>query len=236
MSPTPAARRRPARKPAGPAATPKLPVLDIARVEEVGRLIERLVDEETDAFLAAGQAYRARHRQASRRELTPTEAAQIAVALADDPRPVEQRIAAVQNAEGLHACDEPTPREVLFAAGARTAPAFIATMRRVVALIEMPTSTFWQALDDEALDEVLDQHADRLRRIPAHEGRERTTRALEHFAAAAGVEGPKALGLAGQIIRQALTQAMSQILSDASPSASLTHSSPPATAGADASS
>src|SRR5581483_4982716 len=72
------ARRRPD---AAPAARPPARRITVARFKEATKLIERLVEEKQDVFLAAGQRFRARHREQTSRPLTHEEAAQVAAAL-----------------------------------------------------------------------------------------------------------------------------------------------------------
>jgi hypothetical protein len=208
---------------------PQLPVIDVARFEEIGHLIEQLVAENTDVFVRKGQEYRDAHREGTRRALTVEEATQLAIAAVDD-RPVEQRAAAFQNEEGLYAYDQPDRREILVAAGVATAPAFVRACRKAVALIEMPTEEFWSAFDEQRLDDAIDDAANRLRRTPLPEARERTVVALEHLAAAAGDAGGKGLTVLARTIWAALLQAMDQ-LESTEPAPSSLIASPPATAG-----
>ena len=58
-----------------------LPPVTVARFQEATRLIEVLVDENTDLFIDRMASYRERARAGSARRLTPAEAAQVAAAI-----------------------------------------------------------------------------------------------------------------------------------------------------------
>lgn len=219
----PAARRAP---------RVSLPAVTVARFEEALKLVEQLVDEQTDIFVAKGHDYRQRHREGTERRLTAGEASLIASAMASgDGLPPVTLAVAVQESE-LRAYDEPDPMEILLRAGVATAPAFMTTVQRFVALIEMPADAFKDARESDALDDALDE----LVKAMAYEdldgekgARERAQRAWEHFANASGAGPGKALSLLPRILWQAIEQASSSLGFQRGPS-SLT-GSPPSTAG-----
>lgn len=220
----PQAKQPAARRP----AAPSLPPISVLRFERALELVDRLVDANTDAFIQHGQAYKERHRDASSRPLNAVEAAQIAAGLIDDTDAVT-RVQAIQDSD-LRAYDEPGSDEVLLAAGVHVAPALLDAALMVTALIEMPADRFEQACDAQQLEEALDRAAAELKREGLKDMRTRATRALEHFADAAGFSTGKALGLVTKAIWQALSQAMTHLSPESeagSPSASLTGSAPP---------
>lgn len=214
----------------------RLPPVTVARFEEAGRLLERLVDEQADVFLAAGQRYRDRHAAASRRELTAEEAAQVAAALAAtlDPGAADPVQLAVQvQASELRAIDQPAPQELLLAAGVATAPALVEVTRRFVALIELDAAAFEEACEADNLDEALAGPAAALRNLTLPDARARAGAALEHFAKATGHTPGEAVALLTRTVGSAFQEAMRQLAPRLeSASASLT-GSPPPTAGPD---
>jgi hypothetical protein len=163
----PATKTRP---PSG-GATRRLPPVTVARFEEAGRLLERLVEEKADVFLAAGQRYRDRHADTARRELTASEAAEIAAGLAaamDTPPDIVELAAQVQASE-LRATPQPAAQELLLAAGLATAPALVEVTRRFVALIELGADEFEEACEADELEDALD--APRARCAPSRSTR-----------------------------------------------------------------
>ena len=161
---------------------PPLPPVTVARFEQVALLIERLAQEKTSVFLGAMASYADQHRAASARPLTHTEAAAIAGQLAgqlgeDD---VATLAADVQKSD-LRASERPEPRELLLAAGTRTAPAFLDAALRVCALIEMPADAFKEALESDTLEFAVNGAAEDLRQLPMLDARPRAAAALEHF-------------------------------------------------------
>lgn len=191
--------------------TPKksLPPITVARFEEVTKLLERLIAEQSSVFTDAIGSYRSAHRDATSRPLSPDEAAQVAAALsdamgADDP----VGLAAQLQQSELRAYDEPDVREVLLAAGAATAPAFVQATRRVVALIEMPAADFERAFDDDELEDAIDAAAHALLKVELEEARDRAGKALEHFASKSGSPSGKGLSLLVDVTRSAFTQAL----------------------------
>lgn len=193
----------------GDAKRVALPPITVGKFEQVGYLIERMVRENTEAFVGAGQEYRDQHRAGASRPLTAVEAVQVAAAALDD-RSIEDRALAFQQSE-LRAYDEPRPVEVLVAAGVATAPAALRATVNVVALLEMPADEFEAALESGCLDEAVAERAVSLKRLELAEGRARASRALEHFAAAAGQEPGKAVGLLARTVLQALQQAIGHL-------------------------
>ena len=226
----PETKARPQANGSAAAGPVKLPAIDVARVEEIGHLLEAIVAENVELFVRKGQEYREEHRKATRRTLTVEEATQLAIAAVDD-RPVEERAAAFQGQEGLYAYEQPDRRDLMMAAGAATAPAFVKACRRAVALIEMPTDVFWGALDSETLEDAIDEAAQELRKVELLEARARTTAALEHFGAQAGDAQGKGLALLWKAIMAALSQAITQ-LDDSAERLSSLIASPPGTDGA----
>ena len=208
---------------------PPLPVVSLARMEEVTLLIERLFTEKADVFIAAAEGYRERHRTGSSRPLTHLEAAQVAQAMAAQPD--VGLVEAVQDS-GLRAYDEPSQQEVLLAAGLQTAPAFIDLAIRVTALIELDADTFEQACETYDLDAAIDRAAKQLRKVPISDARARASRALEHFARGAGTSPGEAWRLLTGTVLQAFAQGMS-IVAEAMPESSSLTGSPPSTGGPD---
>lgn len=216
----------------GEGATRALPVIRVARFREATRLAEQLVRENTDAFVAAGQEYRERHRDAAARPLTEFEVAQVARGLG---KTLAETKAEVDDA-GLFHVDEPEPQEVLLAAGVQTADAFLDAALRFVALLELPEAEFAVAREEDQLDEAIAKGVRELEDLDLQEARQRAQRALEHLAAAGGVEPGKAMGLVVRTVWQALQQAMTFLLtSSTSPTESSTPSPAP-TAGTGATS
>jgi len=208
---------------AGRSATPKppkLPPVTVARLEETGRLLERLVATNQSVFVERGQAYKDIHRKGASRPLSALESAQIAAALDS-----EDKIASaeqVQQSE-LRAYDEPDSREILVAAGLAVAPAFVEALRQVVALVELDATTFEQACEDDTLDQVVEGAADELRNLELGDMRTRAAAAMAHYARSAGFEPGEAWGLPVQAVWQALQTAMGSLV-DASASSQLTGS------------
>lgn len=240
-----AAQNARARKAPAPKQTP-LPPVTVARFEEALALVEELVDEQTDVFVAKGQQYRERHRTGTDRPLTAVEAAQIASVMAQDGLPPVTLAVAVQESE-LRAYDEPEAKEVLLAAGAATAPAFMGAVKRFIALIEMPAREFQSTreqseppnadeLSDEeveaylaalpSLSEAIDARVREMDNVDLGDARDRANRALEHFAAAAGAASGKALGLMTRALFQALEQAATSLGLTVPQSVSLIGSAP----------
>jgi len=217
---------------AGAAELPPLPPITLAKLMEITQLVERLVSEKTSVFVEAAAEYRARHRKATRRELKPEEAAQVAVGMADalgqeihdDPGAAAARV----QASSLRAYDEPEGREVLLAAGLATAPAFLDVASQIVAMVEMPTDLFETAREGNTLPAAIARMAQDLESLDVAAVRERASRALEHFSQAAGVDTGKAWGLIAQTVWQAMSQMLAmQISSSPSPTSSLVDSAGP---------
>lgn len=206
----PDTRRAPAKR---AAKSKSLPPVGIARFTEATRLIEELIQEKTDVFLAAAARYRESHQQhGTPRMLTHTEAlaaaAQLAGELADVGDPATYA-AQIQQSE-LRALDEPQQQELLLAAGLGTASAFLDVALTFVALIEMPKARFDEERQGGTLRDAIDEDVDKIKDDdrPVAEIRERAVRAFEHFASAGGEDRGKAVGLIKDLIRQALTTAM----------------------------
>lgn len=219
-----------ARKPA--ARRRSLPPLSVAHFEEAMRLVEALVEEQTDVFVAAGQRYRERHREGTERRLTAQEAAQIASAMASAEGLPPVAVAVAVQESDLRGYEEPEPREILLAAGVATAPAAIGAVKRFVALIEMTTADLEAAHDLGRLEEELDERVKAMTyaSLDGPDGmRDRASAAWLHFAQAAGSSTGKALGLLLQAWLQALEQSMTS-LGFQRASSSLT-GSPPDTTG-----
>lgn len=209
-----------------------LPPVTPARFEEALALIDTLVDEQTDLFIAKGQEYRERHRAGTERRLTAQEAAQVAAAwsTAQDLPPVTVA-EAVQQSE-LRAYDEPQPAEILLRAGIATAPAFMGAVQRFVALIEMDSVRFREHRELGKLGEALDRAVDEMQYVDldGDDGaRARAQRAFEHFSLAAGASSGKAWSLLPKALMQVVEQATSSLGLAPGPS-SLT-GSPPSTDG-----
>lgn len=205
----PAAKARSPKRAAGGARAPKLPPITVAKFEEISRRLEIVVEENTALFIAKGQAFKEQHREGSSRPLTPLEAADVGIALGEQ---TPDALAGLQES-GLRAYDEPETREVLLAAGIGTARQIVAAFRQVVALIEMPQAEFEDLEDDtDRLDEKIDELAGTpLKRAELSDGRARTSRAMAHFAAAAGFDPGEAWSLPIKAVWQALTTAATEL-------------------------
>lgn len=210
----------------GAGAAPALPPISVSRFQEATRLLERVVNEKVDIFIGHASEYRARHRDATRRELTGNEAAQIAVAASamfDDTVPFEERATKIQ-ASGLRAHDEVTTDEVLLAAGLQTAPEFVDAVLMVVALLEMPADEFKTARQHDTLQTSLERAAEELGDVDMDVMRDRAKRALAHLAEKAGAPPGEAWGLLGRTVWQALRQGMTHLFPTESTSTSLSGS------------
>jgi hypothetical protein len=209
-------------------ALPALPMVSLARVEEGTRLVERLFKEKADLFIAAGDEYREMHRAGSSRTLSHQEAAQVAAAMSQTP--TVGLIEEVQ-ASSLRAYEDPTPQEVLLAAGLATAPAFLDAAKKLTALIELPQEEFDTACETDTLDEVVAAAAAKLGKIAAVDARARATRALEHFAKGAGTSPGEAWGLLTRMVGQAYSQSLQIIGASMTPGSPSLTGSPPSTDG-----
>ena len=209
---TPAARTAAPRKGGGRSTSKTLPPITVAKLEETGRLLERVVSESQSLFIEKGQRYREQHREGSSRPLTPLESAQIAAVLASEADPV-QAVQEVQNST-LRAYDEPDAREILFASGIGAAPAFVGAVRSVVALVEMPAAEFEKACEDDTLEQAVEERAAGLRTLTIAEARPRASAAFAHYAKSAGFEPGEAWRLPVQAVWQALSGAMSSLVDD----------------------
>jgi hypothetical protein len=205
-----------------------LPVVTVARFEAASRLIEQLVEENTDTFVGKMHAYRERQRAGSSRPLTAAEAAQVAAGLATELAAEERvKVAEDVQASGLRAVDEPSSQEVLLAAGLSTAPAFLDAALRFVALIELPADEFETAYDAGELDAALAPRIKDLRQLPLEDARERASAALDHLGTKAGVASGEGVRLLIQAMWQALQQAANQMAPTISGPSSLTDSHEP---------
>lgn len=216
----------------------KLPPLSVAHFEHALTLVEALVDQETDVFVAAGQKYRDRHRDGTERRLTAQEAAQIAGAMADAAGLPPITVAVAVQESDLKGYDEPDPREVLMAAGVATAPAFFRAAQRFVALVEMPTADLQAACESRRLDEELDERVAAMtyEDLSGPTGaRARTQRAFDHFAVEAASSTGKALALLARGWLKAAQMGMESMGYKSAPS-SLTGSPPDITGLAETSS
>jgi hypothetical protein len=187
-----------------------LPKVTVGKFRRASELLERMARENTSRFAGAMGDYRAEHRERNSRPLNPAEAAQLAAALAESmPEVAEDPAAAAAQlqASDLRAYDEPQPQEVLFAAGAATAPAFLELATRFMCLVEMPSDVFKQACREDELDDRLDEAVAELDDVDVAEARERAGRALAHFSGKVGVSGPKAWELLGRTIVGSLLEA-----------------------------
>jgi hypothetical protein len=194
----------------------KFPPVTVAKLEETGRLLERVISENQDVFIRKGQEYKDAHREGSRRPLTAPESGQVAAVIARETNPVEVA-EELQNGD-LYAYDEPDRREVLLAAGAGTAPEFMVAVRQVVALIEVPNAEFKAAYEADEVDdggklrELIGTYAKPLRELELADARTRASAAFDHYAQAAGFESGEALGLPIRAVWQALQGAMSSLV------------------------
>lgn len=230
----PQPRRKPTTRPAKP-AVPKLKPLSVAHFEKALDLVGDLVNEETDVFVSAGQRYRERHRSGTERRLTAQEAAQIAGAMADAAGLPPITVAVAVQESDLRGYDEPDAKEVLLASGAATAPAFMRTVKRFVALVEMPVDALEEACEGDTLDEALDEAVKAMAYLPLAEARQRAQRAFDHFAVEAASSSGKALALLARGWWAAMQQAMTSMGYQSAPS-SLTGSPPDITGLAETSS
>lgn len=205
-----------------------LPVVTVARFEAASKLIEQLVDENTDLFVGRMHAYRERSRAGTSRALSATEAAQVAAGLATDLEAAERvSVAESVQASGLRAVDEPGAMEVLLAAGVATAPAFLDAAKRVVALLELPEDAFREAYDAGTLDAATADAIADLAHLPLPDARERARAAFAHLAEQAGDASGEGVRLLIRTVWQALQQAADQMAPTLSGLSSLTDSPEP---------
>lgn len=197
----------------------KLPPITVAKLEETGRLLERVVSENTQLFIDKGHAYKEAHRDGSSRRLSPAEAAQVALVLSGTEG---ASLEAAQEAQdsSLRAYDEPGGREILLASGIGAAPGFVAAVRRVVALVEMAAADFEEACEHGTLEEAIDRRAEELRKLELGAAKARASAAFAHYAEAAGFEPGEAWSLPVRAVWQALGDAMTHLV-DASESSQL---------------
>lgn len=190
-------------------STTALPPMSVARVADCMRLVEDLVAENIDLFGKNIARHREARRESSTRPLTGQEAAAVAAGLNIDPMAegAAERIADIQKS-GLTAVDEVPMQEVLLAAGVSTAPAAIDAAMRMVALVEMDAETYKSAREGDKLRQAIDDGAAEFGDLEAAEGRERASRALDHFQRAAGVDSGEARSLILRTVLDALGQAM----------------------------
>ena len=188
-----------------------LPPVTVARFQEATRLIEVLVDENTDLFIDRMSAYRERARTGSARRLTPAEAAQVAAAIGgamdQDAGQVAQLAGKIQKG-ALRTVDEPNPQEVLLAGGLATAPAFIAAALQVVALLELPADVFEAAYEAGTLRDAVETNAKVLSQLPLADARARAARAMQNLAEGAGTSEGEAWSLLTSTVRQAFDNAV----------------------------
>ena len=188
-----------------------LPPVTVARFQEATRLIEVLVDENTDLFIDRMASYRERARAGSARRLTPAEAAQVAAAIGgamdQDAGQVAQLAGKIQKGS-LRTVDEPNPQEVLLAGGLATAPAFIAAALQVVALLELPAETFEAAREAGTLRDEVAAAAKVLADLPLADARARAARAMQNLAEGAGTSEGEAWSLLTSTVRQAFDNAL----------------------------
>ncbi len=225
----------PAAKKAAAARLPVLPVIGVARFEAAAGLVERIVGEQSDVFLAAQTRFRDRHRAATARPLDAMEAAQVASAISGAMQTPEEfaQAALLMQESGLRATDPPDRIEMLVAAGAATAPAFLDACLLMVALIELPAEEFREHRKAQTLDQAIADACERIRDqdTPMKEMRGRVARAMDAFAATAGRPPGEGMRLLATAVWQALQEATSMSESLATSSSSLTGSAELTAAG-----
>lgn len=217
----PAPKKTPARKAAPKARGPrsntstrpvKLPPITVQKLEETGRLIERLITTNRELFIQLGNDYKEVHRLGTDRPLSALESAQLAAALKDaDERPVVE-IAQDLQTSSLRAYDEPQSQEMLVQIGVSAAPQFVTIVRELVALVEMPADTFKEACEHDFLEQTIEEEAKKLRDLQIGELRARAIKALEHYAESAGFQPGEAFRLPLRVLWQALQMALSKLL------------------------
>lgn len=212
-----------------------LPPLKVAKMAEIGRLIERMVTENTSVFSTRMREYREARAEGSERPLTAHEASQVASGMIEAAVAIGHEIgsddlpAFVQRFQDskLRAVDVVPQQEVLLAAGVSTAPMLIEAVAQLVALIEMPEDRFRDARESGSLPETIKQDAAAFDDLDLAEARARASTALEHFQKAAGATAGEVVGLLRDMLAQAMTQAAGMDASETSPFTSLTGSPPP---------
>jgi hypothetical protein len=208
---------------------PALPTIKVARFKEIGVLLERLVDANTDLLIDAGQRFRERHRAGTTRPLSSIEVAQIAagldVSLADAKAQIDDA--------DLTAYDEADPMHLLLAAGVGTAPAWFDALLAVVALIELPDDAFRAARESgpQALRAAIAEGVVPLEDLDLKDARARAQHAMDHLAAQSGVDSGKAWEVLGASVWQALTRAAEHLRT--TPSTSSLIASPASTTGSE---
>lgn len=189
-----------------------LPPMTVQRFEESLQLVEAIAKAERSGFLAEMQAFRDEHRAATRRPLTAEEATRFAAAMVDAyaGEAPEQVAGRLQGSE-LYGYEDPSPREVLTAAGLATAPALLRAVRSFVALIEMDPERFETACESDALPAVIEGDADILSRATMTEGRARALAAFEHWGKEVGVDSGEAMRRLIETVTGALEQAAMRV-------------------------
>ncbi len=210
---------------ATPPPRPPLPTIKVAKFRELGALLERLVDTNTDVFVAAGQRYRERHLAGTERPLQPLEIAQIAACMSLTLADAKTQITEL----GLTAHDEPDPTQLLLIMGIQTAPAWMTSVLALVALIEMPDTRFQAARETGTLQEELDADTTLLENLDLADAHARARAAMDHVAAQSGADPGKAWSVLGRSVLQALQQAAEQLRT--TPATSSLTSSPTSTDG-----
>lgn len=206
----------------------KLPPVTVGKFQAALLLLERLFESQQESFLTRMQDYRERHREATSRPLTASEAAQYATAMREVLGEQAPSPADLQNSD-LYGYDQPGTQELLAAAGLATAPALVDSCRQLVALIEMPSARFRQAQDDDLLPEAIEEAAAQFDDLELAEARDRTMAAISHFSIAAGA-GERPGEVIGSLI-QTVMGALEQAASRATQSANSSIVSPEATGG-----
>jgi hypothetical protein len=195
---------------------PAMPKIGVARMQAALQLVEDLVDEHTDLFIAKGQEFRDRYRNGNDRPFTAVEITQIAAGLGASLADAKGQIGEA----GLSHHDEPTPQEVMFAAGVATAPAFLRSLLRLTALLELPKDEFDDARENDQLDEAITERARGYEDedLDLEEMRARAAVALEHLSAATGVTPGKAWEMVTKTVTQGFGQALAVLTMPPSPS------------------
>lgn len=208
---------QPPKKRAG-AKAPALPEISNAKFRALLRMLDEIVERNTDVYVEHGREFSDKKRAGTGRDWTAADLGPIARGLDTNLADARQQVVDA----GLRAHDEAGDSEILIAAGIGTAPELYDEILRLTLLAEMSTDDFNVARRGD-LDAVLDAALEALDDLPLTETRERAGRAWAHIATALGYQPGKAWGLIAKTIWRVISQGMETM---ETPSL-LTSSSPP---------
>lgn len=221
----------PAPKRGAGAKAPALPVIANAKFRVLMRMLDAIVDRNTDIYVEHGRKFSDKKRAGTSRDWTAADLGPLARGLDTNLADARQQLVDA----GLRAHDDAADTEILIAAGIGTAPELYDELVRLTLLVEMSIDDFNVARrdGDEALNATLEDLLQTLDDVPLAEVRERVGRAWAHIAEALGYQPGKAWGLIAKTIWRVVSQGMETMEPPLPPTSSSTQStdSPAATAG-----